>query len=90
MRGARILGPFCYSRQPLRFVRSRIRSLTFTCTLFERIKESLCRATSAAKLATAAQNFGQKDDITVLSLVRVGVKEQPSTFKTDTLSTASP
>jgi hypothetical protein len=56
---------------------------------FERIKELLCRATSASELATAAQNFGQEDDITVLSLVRVGVKEQPSTFKTDTLSTAS-
>lgn len=56
---------------------------------FERIKELLCRATSAAELATAAQNFGQDDDITVLSLVRVGVKEQPFTFKTDTLSTAS-
>lgn len=35
---------------------------------FERIKEFLCRATSAAELATAAQKFGQQDDITVLSL----------------------
>ena len=56
---------------------------------FDRVKELLCRATSAAELATTAQNFGQEDDITVLSLVRVGVKEEPSTFKTDTLSTAS-
>jgi hypothetical protein len=55
---------------------------------FERIKELLCRAASTAELATAAQNFGQEDDITVLSLVRVGVKEQPSIFKTDTLSRA--
>jgi len=40
-------------------------------------------------LATAAQNFGQADDITVLSLVRVGVKEQPFIFKADTPSTTS-
>lgn len=40
---------------------------------FERTKEMLCSAMSAAELATAAQKFGQQDDITVLSLVRVSV-----------------
>ncbi|MFP5266647.1 MAG: PP2C family protein-serine/threonine phosphatase, partial [Acidobacteriota bacterium] len=42
---------------------------------FERVEELLGRATSASQLATAAQNFGQEDDVTVLSLVWVGVKE---------------
>ena len=37
---------------------------------FERTKEMLCRAASAAELATAAQQFGQEDDITVLTVAR--------------------
>jgi len=37
---------------------------------FDRISEMLGRATSAGELATAAQNFGQSDDITVLSITR--------------------
>jgi serine phosphatase RsbU (regulator of sigma subunit) len=37
---------------------------------FDRISEMLRRETSAEDLATAAQNFGQSDDITVLSVTR--------------------
>jgi len=37
---------------------------------FERISEMLGHETSAEDLATAAQNFGQSDDITVLSVTR--------------------
>ena len=54
---------------------------------FERTKEMLSRAVSAAELATAAQVFGQQDDITILSLSRVNVKEESSTLKTATVST---
>jgi serine phosphatase RsbU (regulator of sigma subunit) len=37
---------------------------------FERINELLQKPISAAELATAAQRFGQEDDISVLSVVR--------------------
>jgi phosphoserine phosphatase RsbU/P len=40
---------------------------------FERIAELLRSHTSAAALATAAQNFGQEDDITILAMSYVGV-----------------
>jgi serine phosphatase RsbU (regulator of sigma subunit) len=40
---------------------------------FERIGEMLRSSASAAAIATAAQAFGQEDDITVLSLSFVGV-----------------
>lgn len=42
---------------------------------FERISEMLCRGIAASALASAAQAFGQEDDITVLSVIRtVGVE----------------
>jgi serine phosphatase RsbU (regulator of sigma subunit) len=37
---------------------------------FERITELLAHSTTASSLATAAQNFGQEDDITVLTIAR--------------------
>jgi serine phosphatase RsbU (regulator of sigma subunit) len=40
---------------------------------FERIGELLCERVTAAGLATAAQNFGQEDDITVLTVTRSAV-----------------
>jgi serine phosphatase RsbU (regulator of sigma subunit) len=39
---------------------------------FERVNEMMERAISAANLASAAQNFGQQDDITVMSVERLG------------------
>jgi phosphoserine phosphatase RsbU/P len=39
---------------------------------FERITQHLAANTTASSLATAAQNFGQEDDITVLTISRVG------------------
>jgi sigma-B regulation protein RsbU (phosphoserine phosphatase) len=39
---------------------------------FERIAEHLKRSTSAASLGLAAQEFGQEDDITVLTIQRLG------------------
>jgi hypothetical protein len=39
---------------------------------FERISEMLGTGIVAATLATAAQNFGQEDDITVLTVARMG------------------
>ncbi|MGB6783699.1 MAG: SpoIIE family protein phosphatase [Terracidiphilus sp.] len=41
---------------------------------FERVHELLRTASSAAEIAAAAQNFGQEDDITVLSLTFAGVE----------------
>ncbi|MGA3228293.1 MAG: SpoIIE family protein phosphatase [Acidobacteriaceae bacterium] len=38
---------------------------------FERIQEMLQRPVTAAAIATAAQNFGQEDDISVLSVTRI-------------------
>jgi hypothetical protein len=43
---------------------------------FERVQELLRRATSAAQVASAAQTFGQEDDISVISVTRTGVREQ--------------
>ena len=40
---------------------------------FERIIEQLRQSTSAARLATAAQDFGQSDDITVLTIARTAL-----------------
>lgn len=40
---------------------------------FERTKELLCRTTSAAELAAAAQKFGQEDDISVIAVTRAAV-----------------
>ena len=37
---------------------------------FERIHEMLQQPITAAEIATAAQNFGQQDDISVLSITR--------------------
>lgn len=37
---------------------------------FERIQAMLQRSVTAAEVATAAQNFGQEDDISVLSVTR--------------------
>jgi serine phosphatase RsbU (regulator of sigma subunit) len=42
---------------------------------FERVHELLKKQISAAEIATAAQNFGQQDDISVLSVTRSGVRE---------------
>jgi serine phosphatase RsbU (regulator of sigma subunit) len=37
---------------------------------FDKISEMMSRRTTAAGLATAAQDFGQEDDITVLTVAR--------------------
>jgi Stage II sporulation protein E (SpoIIE) len=42
---------------------------------FERIHELLRTASSAAEVASAAQKFGQEDDISVISVTRVAVLE---------------
>jgi sigma-B regulation protein RsbU (phosphoserine phosphatase) len=39
---------------------------------FDRITQHLAASTTASSLATAAQDFGQEDDITVLTIARVG------------------
>jgi Stage II sporulation protein E (SpoIIE)/7TM diverse intracellular signalling len=41
---------------------------------FDRITEHLMRSTTASSLADAAQNFGQEDDITVLTIARVSAR----------------
>jgi hypothetical protein len=46
---------------------------------FERVHELLRRARSATEVATAAQSFGQKDDISVISVTRTAVPE-PATI----------
>ena len=38
---------------------------------FERIEELLRKPVTAAEVAAAAQNFGQEDDISVLSVTRM-------------------
>ena len=38
---------------------------------FERIEELLRKSITAAEVAAAAQNFGQEDDISVLSVTRI-------------------
>jgi serine phosphatase RsbU (regulator of sigma subunit) len=42
---------------------------------FERVQELLRTATGAAQIATAAQKFGQEDDISVISVTRTAVLE---------------
>jgi serine phosphatase RsbU (regulator of sigma subunit) len=37
---------------------------------FERVLDLLCNSATAAAIATAAQNFGQEDDISVISITR--------------------
>jgi serine phosphatase RsbU (regulator of sigma subunit) len=37
---------------------------------FERVEELVARRMTAAEVATAAQNFGQKDDISVIAITR--------------------
>jgi serine phosphatase RsbU (regulator of sigma subunit) len=41
---------------------------------FQRVHELLRTAGSAAEVATAAQKFGQEDDISVISVTRTGVR----------------
>lgn len=42
---------------------------------FERVHELLRTATTAAAVASAAQSFGQEDDISVISVTRTAVFE---------------
>jgi serine phosphatase RsbU (regulator of sigma subunit) len=42
---------------------------------FERVNELLRTATTAARIATAAQTFGQEDDISVISVTRTATLE---------------
>jgi hypothetical protein len=42
---------------------------------FERVHELLRTATTAAEVASAAQSFGQEDDISVISVTRTTVLE---------------
>ena len=42
---------------------------------FERVHELLRTARSAAEVADAAQAFGQEDDISVISVTRIAVRE---------------
>ncbi len=42
---------------------------------FERIHDLLCTNITAADLATAAQEFGQEDDISVICVTRTAVLE---------------
>jgi serine phosphatase RsbU (regulator of sigma subunit) len=42
---------------------------------FERVHDLLRTATTAAGIATAAQAFGQEDDISVISVTRTGKSE---------------
>jgi hypothetical protein len=42
---------------------------------FERVHEMLRTATTAAEIASAAQDFGQEDDISVISVTRTAVRE---------------
>jgi hypothetical protein len=42
---------------------------------FERLHQLLCSEMNAAELATAAQDFGQEDDICVISVTRTAVPE---------------
>ena len=40
---------------------------------FDRVQELLRKTTSAAEIASAAQGFGQQDDISVISVTRTAV-----------------
>jgi len=42
---------------------------------FERVHELLRTTSSASELANAAQDFGQEDDISVISVTRIAVRE---------------
>jgi serine phosphatase RsbU (regulator of sigma subunit) len=42
---------------------------------FERVRKLLHTATTAAEVATAAQSFGQEDDISVISITRTSLLE---------------
>jgi serine phosphatase RsbU (regulator of sigma subunit) len=42
---------------------------------FDRIRELLAQPVTAAEIAGAAQTFGQQDDISVLSITRIAVRE---------------
>jgi len=42
---------------------------------FERVTELLRTATTAAEIAGAAQEFGQEDDISVISVTRIAVRK---------------
>ena len=45
---------------------------------FERIAELLDGGAGGAALAEAAQNFGQQDDITVLTITRLAAGKEPA------------
>jgi serine phosphatase RsbU (regulator of sigma subunit) len=57
---------------------------------FERLATLLADSPDAAKAAEAAINFGQDDDITVLTLTRLAVGEESSTRLTAPILSASP
>jgi hypothetical protein len=57
---------------------------------FERLATLLAASPDAAKAAEAAINFGQDDDITVLTLTRLAVGEESSTRLTAPMLSASP
>jgi serine phosphatase RsbU (regulator of sigma subunit) len=42
---------------------------------FDRVHDLLRSATNAAEIANAAQDFGQEDDISVISVTRTAVRE---------------
>jgi hypothetical protein len=44
---------------------------------FERVQQLLERQVTAAEVATAAQNFGQSDDISVIAVTRTAVTTSP-------------
>jgi hypothetical protein len=51
---------------------------------FDRVKELVVRRTTAASLARAAQQFGQQDDITVLSIESQGHVSKPANSLAET------
>jgi hypothetical protein len=57
---------------------------------FERLATLLAASPDAAQAAEAAVNFGQDDDITVLTLTRLAVGEESSTQLTAPMLSASP
>jgi len=57
---------------------------------FERLDALLADSPDAAKAAEAAVNFGQDDDITVLTLTRLAVGEESSTRLATPMLTPSP
>jgi len=46
---------------------------------FERVQQLLRTATTAASIAAEAQRFGQKDDISVISVTCIGVLDSAAT-----------